>query len=267
MKTTLAGTLIFYALATFFRIREKVAGAPMKNHSRLSLLAAILANLVLLYLATHNTRVSAEFDLSGFLVVASLSLALTAIFIELMMQESYFSIFALPLCMVLLPVSLLVTGRITGPHFTQPWFLIHLIAAITGECFFLMAAISSLTYLFVVRKLKNKNRLKAVFMFPPLTRLDNLTYQTVISGAVLFLIGLAIGIFGNIRHFSGFSPAFKHYFSLIVLIYYAAVIVLRRPLKIAGPKLAQAALIGFALSLALIFVPGNDLHWFPEAVK
>lgn len=239
----------------------------MKNHSRLSLLAGIGFNLVLLYLSTHSARTSAEFGLSSFLVIAALSLALASIFIELMLQENYFSVFSLPISLALLLMSLLTTGQVSGAHFTKTWFIAHLLASITGEGFFMMAAISSATYLFVVRKLKSKNRLKALYLFPPLARLDNLTYRTIIFGALLFLFGLIIGLYGNYLHFSGFSPVLKHYFSFVVLLYYLAIVFLRARLNLAGPRLANAALLGFALSLALIFIPDNDLHWLPEVVK
>lgn len=239
----------------------------MKNHSRLSLLAGIGFNLVLLYLSTHSARTSAEFGLSSFLVIAALSLALATIFIELMLQENYFSVFSLPVSIALLLMSLLTTGQISGIHFTRPWFIAHLLASITGEGFFMMAAISSGTYLFVVRKLKSKNRLKALYLLPPLARLDSLTYRTIVFGALSFMLGLGIGFYGNIQHFANFSPAFKHYFSLLVLLYYVAIMVMRKPLQLAGPRLANAALVGFALSIALILIPDNNLHWLQEAAK
>ncbi len=267
MLTVLALTAICYVIATFFRIREKVAGQPMKNHSRMSLLAAIFFNLQLLYVFTDTTRHSAEFSLGGFFIIGALSLAMATIFIELLLQESYFSAFSLPICLVMLLMSLLMRGHIAGDHFSQPWFLIHLIAAITGECFFLIAAISGATYLFVVRRLKSKNKLKAVSLFPPLTRLDSLTYRTIMIGTLLFLIGLGIGLYGNMKHFAGFSPVFKHYFSVGVMAYYGLIVIMRQKLQLAGPRLASAALLGLALSVALVLLPDNHQHWLAEQIK
>jgi ABC-type uncharacterized transport system permease subunit len=159
---------------------------------------------------------------------------------------------------------MLVSGKIAGEHFSETWFIVHLITSIAGESFFMIAAISSATYLFVVRKLKSKNKLKAVFMFPPLTRLNDLTYKLIKAGILVFFIGLALGLHGNYRYFNEFQPAAKHYFAGLVLFYYFAVALLRKPLKLAGPRLAIAAIIGFILSLILVFVPNNDLHWLHE---
>ena len=267
MQIILAATALSYVIATFFRIREKVANAPMKNHSRLSLIFAIILNLALMYVSTDSARTSSEFELASLLIVGCLGLGLASISIEILMHENYFSIFSLPVGTVLLLMSLLVTGQISGPHFSQPWFIAHLIASITGECFFLIAAISSATYLFVVRKLKNKNRLKALYLFPPLARLDTLTYRTIVFGAISFLIGVLIGLYGNLKYFSNFTPAFKHIFSLVLLVYYGGIMIFRDPLKLAGPRLANAALFGFALAAALLLIPDNQMHWLEEAGK
>lgn len=267
MGMILAATAVCYAVATFFRLREKVAGGSMKNHSRISLLIGIGFNLILLYVSTHSARTTAEFGLGSLFIIGALSMALAAVFIELMLQENYFSIFALPISLTLLLMSSLAAGQISGTHFAKPWFIAHLITSITGECFFVIAAVSAITYLFVVRKLKSKNRLKALYLFPPLARLDIITFQAITSGTISFFIGLSIGFYGNIEYFAKFTPALKHYFSLAVFLYYCSIILLRRRARFAGPRLANAALIGFVLSLALILIPSNELHWLSEATK
>jgi ABC-type uncharacterized transport system permease subunit len=125
----------------------------------------------------------------------------------------------------------------------------------------MISAISSATYLFVVRKLKNKNKLKALYLFPPLARLNDLTGKLVIAGIVTFSTGLAIGLYGSYIHFSSFEPASKHWFAAIVLLYYLAILILKKPLKIVGPRLAIVVIFGFILSIGLILIPDNDLHW------
>ncbi len=264
MQILLAITAICYALATFFRVREKVAGNCMKNHSRISIFAGIFTNSILLFMQAHQATQTSQLELNSFLITGALSIALCTIAIELVFKENYFSIFSLPVCLAVLLLSMLVSGKISGEHFSETWFIVHLITSIAGESFFMIAAISSATYLFVVRKLKNKNKLKAVFLFPPLTRLNDLTFKLIKAGALVFFFGLVLGLYGNYRYFNEFQPAAKHYFAGLVLFYYFIVALLRKPLKIAGPRLAMAAIIGFILSLILVFVPDNDLHWLHE---
>jgi ABC-type uncharacterized transport system permease subunit len=128
----------------------------------------------------------------------------------------------------------------------------------------MIASISSATYLYVVRRLKKKNKLKAVFLFPPLNRLDNLTYKLIFAGTLTFLVGLSIGLYGNYSHFDNFHATAKHYYSGALFLFYFLILILRKPLKLAGPRLAIAAVIGLILSLGLILIPGNELHWQPE---
>ena len=154
-------------------------------------------------------------------------------------------------------------GKLAGAHFAQGWFALHLLLAILGECFFMIAAVSSLTYLFVVRRLKKKNRLRAVFFFPPLARLDDLTFKLIVSGTAVFAVGLLAGLYGNLKHFEAFSPGGKHIFALFLLLFYLALIVARRPFKLAGNRLAVLAVTGFALSIGLVVLPDNELHWKP----
>jgi ABC-type uncharacterized transport system permease subunit len=221
----------------------------------------------LFYLTVSTKNESSQLATASLLEATSFTLAACTLFVELGFKENYLSIFSLPVCITILVLSLLVSGSIEGAQFTQTWFIAHLISSIAGECFFLIAAISSFSYLFVVRRLKKKNRLKAVFLFPPLSRLDNLTYRLIVAGTLTFALGLIFGLYGNFEHFNTFKPAFKHYYSIILLIYYLILCLFKYRLKLAGPRLAHAALIGFVLSLGLILLPNNDLHWNPASIK
>ncbi|MGM0599157.1 MAG: cytochrome c biogenesis protein CcsA [Candidatus Rifleibacteriota bacterium] len=266
MQIVLAATIICYALATFFRVREKVVGSRMKNHSKISFIIGLILNVILFYLTVSSENGNSQLETASLLEAASLTLAACTLFVELGLKENYLSIFSLPVCITILVLSLLVSGSIEGAQFSQTWFIAHLISSIAGECFFLIAAISSASYLFVVRRLKKKNRLKAVFLFPPLSRLDNLTYRLIVAGTITFALGLLLGLYGNYEHFYAFKPAFKHYYSIIVLIYYLILCLFKYKLKLTGPRLANAALIGFILSIGLILIPDNSLHWKPVSI-
>ncbi|GAB4274601.1 MAG: hypothetical protein Kow0029_15100 [Candidatus Rifleibacteriota bacterium] len=235
----------------------------MKYHSRTSLILGFLMNIGLLYSEFSNTNLSSEFDFGIVLIAAATSIAFCTLATEFLFKENYLSIFSLPVCLAMLVLSSIARGKIAGGHFFHPWLMAHLLASFSGESLFALAAISSASYLYVVRRLKKKNRLKAVAIFPPLTRLDNLTFKLLAIGTITFFIGLAIGIYGNFNYFNGLQPTGKHYLSAIVLGYYTGILALKRTLNIAGPRLAIASLIGFLLSLVLIVFPSNQLHWQP----
>lgn len=261
MLVLFIATIAAYAVATFFRVKEKVADRSFKHHANFSLFLGLVCNAIM------TVKVFALSDAflhyQSFFIVGALSLGICTLAIEKGLKETYFSIFTIPAMVVFLLCASFVDGKLAGAHFSQGWFAVHLLLAILGECFFFIAAISSVTYFYVVRRLKRKNRLRAVFFFPPLTRLDDLTFKLLAAGTSIFFIGLGVGLYGNFAHFAEFSPGSKHIFSLIVLAFYLLIVIMRKPLKIAGTRLATLALAGFLLSLGLITIPDNTSHWKP----
>ncbi len=261
MQVLLFATLAGYALATFFRVKEKVAGRSFRHHSNFSLMLGLSCNTLLAIQAFSHSDLHLQYQ--ALFVAGALSLGICTAITEHGLKETYFSIFSLPASIVLLFCSTFTDGVLAGDHFNQRWFAIHLLLSILGECFFFIAAVSSVTYFYVVRRLKRKNRLRAVFFFPPLTRLDDLTFKLIVSGTAIFTAGLATGLYGNYSHFANFAPGTKHIFALALLAFYFFIIVARSPLKLTGTRLAGLAIIGFFLSAGLVTLPDNSEHWKP----
>lgn len=271
MQVLLASTLLAYALATFFRVKERVAGHSMPLHANLSFGLGLVCNIILV--VEVFAFGDSHLHYRTLFVVSALSLTLSTVAIERVLKEKFFSIFTLPISFVFMVCSTFADGTLAGGHFAHSWFAVHMLLAILGECFFMIAAVSSATYLFVVRRLKKKNRLRAVFFFPPLARLDDLTFKLIAVGTAVFAAGLAAGLYGNLSHFSGFTPGGKHVYAGCLLLFYFTLVITRRPLRLAGSRLATLAVAGFVLSLGLMILPDNELHWKPlqtttqEAVK
>ena len=235
----------------------------MKRHSTWSFFLGIFLHLAFIALLIKNDSGNLVFKLNTVLVIVSFSLACTAATIELILKEIYFSIFTLPISLVTLLCSSFFTNTLKGLQFQNPLFLLHLIASSCGESYIMIAAISSITYLYSVRRLKKKNRLKAVFLFPPLNRLDRLSSKLFTLGTAIFMIGITSGLYWHIKIYESFVPSFKHLLSFILLTYNIIVIALKKPMKLAGSQMAILVIIGFFISVCLILVPSNELHWFP----
>lgn len=261
MQVLLFATLISYALATFFRVKEKVAGLSFRHHATFSLIAALTCNAILVFRIFALSESHLQYQ--ALFAAGALSLGLSTLAIESLLKESFFSIFSIPASIVFLFCSTFVDGALMGAHFSQGWFAIHLLLSILGESLYFLAAVSSLAYFYMVRRLKKKNRLRAVFYFPPLTRLDELTFKLIVAGTVMFFCGLGAGFYGNLAHFADFSPGSKHIFSLLLLAFYLVLILARQPLKITGTRLAILTISGFILSIVLIVVPDTAEHWKP----
>ncbi|MBI3039294.1 cytochrome c biogenesis protein CcsA [bacterium] len=253
-----------YGLATVFRVLENVRGKPMTNHGFVALLLGLGCHLASLAMTIQETASTQVFHIRTLFLTAPAVLVMVCAFIELRGKETIFSVFILPLAMIFMVISGFVDSIMEGPYYHGPIFLTHVVASVSGECFFLLSAISGMAYLFEVRRLKSKNRLRALSLFPPLARLDSLISGFADVGWLLFTFGLVFGaiweqgILGTI-----FPREIKQFTALGVWAIFAAIIGGRRFKGWAGTRIASMAIFGFIGSVILIFLTNTGFHEFP----
>ncbi len=265
MQVLLLATIVGFALATFFRVKERVAGHSFRHHSNFSLALGLTCNTVMVFRAFAGS--DADLHYRELFLAGALCMGISTAISEHGLKETFFSIFSLPASIVMLLCSTFADGVLSGGQFSQRWFAVHLLLSILGESFFLIAAVSSTTYFYVVRRLKKKNRLRAVFIFPPLARLDDLTFKLIGTGTAAFAAGLAAGLYGNWSYFVSFSPGGKHIYAGLLLLFYTFILLARKSMRISGTRLATLAIIGFFLSIGLITLPDNARHWQPLQIQ
>jgi len=237
----------------------------MKWHSWAALSLGLIFHFTGLAMNLQENLTTKGFSLQNTSLVSSVILVASCFALEIFSGEIFFTIFILPIAIALLIISGISVPLLEGPHFRGPWFLTHVGFSIAGECFFFMASVSAIAYLFVVRKLKSKNRLRAMYFFPSLARLDNFTLWFVGVGFILFSIGISFGCFWSWYYFGGISLIeTKKAISLGVMLFFAIILLGSRAGKIAGPKLAILSILGFLTSLALAIGVDSRLHWFPQ---
>ncbi len=197
---------------------------------------------------------------AAFLLAAGV-LALVCAALEWRAGETFFSIFGLPLAGILVGFAGLSESVWQNPLFERPWFLAHVAAAVAGECFFLMAAVSATTYLFMVRRLKSKNRLRALQVFPPLAQLDRFTVLFLQSGVAAFGVGIAFGAWGWVGAF-GLSGLLgpKKILSAASFVFFAALLAARSRHVLVGPRWSMLTIAGFVGSLSVLLVD-RGTHW------
>ncbi|HNV73009.1 MAG TPA: cytochrome c biogenesis protein CcsA, partial [Candidatus Ozemobacteraceae bacterium] len=184
--------------------------------------------------------------------------------IEWRSREVYFSLFVLPLSIPMVLLAMLRTNMLEGPEFGGPWFLLHIFGTIAGECFFFLAALASATYLYLVRNLKQKNRGRALFFFPPLSRLDSLITAFTGVGLGLFFLGLFTGGIWSMNRYGALAlhhPKVQGALAIFLLV--GGLLSARLSTGWAGPRWAWACLLSFCLSIILIFGIDGSLHWRP----
>lgn len=254
-----------YALAAFFRFMEKVRGTPTLGwHGTVSAFIGLATHsAVLLHLLSASSPYT-RFPPSLVILVAALTLVISCLFLEWKTRETYFSLFVLPLAIPLVTLAQFRTGILNGPEFSGPWFFLHILGSIAGECFFFLAALAAATYLYLVRNLKQKNRNRALFIFPSLSRLDSLIATFSGIGLTLFFIGLFSGSIWSWDRYGILEFGHpKKWGALAIFLLVGTLYGARAWSGWAGPRWAWACLISFGLSLLLIFGIDGNLHWRP----
>ncbi|HEY9070451.1 MAG TPA: cytochrome c biogenesis protein CcsA [Candidatus Ozemobacteraceae bacterium] len=266
MQITLAIAVVALLLAAFFRILERAAGKTPAWHGTLTLwigLAAAFASF--LGHPGAATGAQAGFSLPLALQIAGFVLAAVCAWLEWRSRETFFSLFVLPVSAALLTVAAVGERLLVGTQFRGPWFLLHVGFSIAGECLFFMAALAAITYLIALKRLKDKNRLRAVSFFPPLLRLESLMTGFLGGGCVLFAAGLFGGFAWFWLQFAILDPLEpKKALSSLLLVVFVAILLLRRREKLPGPRFAWSIIAGFLLSMVLTFGIDSTAHWFPR---
>ncbi len=258
-----AGSLL---LAAFFRILERAAGRTPAWHGTIALWLGLVAALVAMLMTSgQKAAASAGFSLPLAVQIAGFMLAGICGWLEWRSGETFFSLFVLPVAAALLGLAALVEKLLLGSHFSGPWFFLHVGFSIAGECLFFMAALAGATYLFALKRLKEKNRVRAVSFFPPLLRLEKLMIRFLNGGCILFAIGLAAGFAWSWLQFAVFDPLEpKKGLSTLVLLGFGGVSVATRAGRLSGPRVAWGVIGGFLLSMFVVLGIDSSMHWYPK---
>jgi ABC-type uncharacterized transport system permease subunit len=166
--------------------------------------------------------------------------------------------FLLPVVVVLSGVALLLERR---SAFEAPvWATVHVMTAVVGFCGFAVAATSSFLYLLQERSLKTKTASRLPGRLPSLETLDRVNFHALLFGFALLTVGLAIGIVAALAT-GGLGPTWwrdsKVVLSLVVWVFYGAVVVCRLVRSLRGRHIARLTVAGFVL--VLVVLVGADL--------
>lgn len=148
----------------------------------------------------------------------------------------------------------------------------HVILAFLAYALFLGASVTSVAYLFQVRRLKNHHPQGLFHALPSLERLDVSLHSLIQYGYLAFALTLLVGGIWTRVDAELLGP--RWYFapkilqSIIMVVFYAAVFHSRQWGLLRGRKLAFAVLAGFSLMLGIYLVRalfGLSYYYFWEA--
>jgi cytochrome c-type biogenesis protein CcsB len=167
--------------------------------------------------------------------------------------------FMLPLVIVLMIPSVLISGDIAelNPLLKSGWLGVHAILTVLGDAAFAFAFIVSLMYLVQERQLKAKH-LGAIFhRLPSLDVMDTLGYRALTFGWPLYTLGMITGsIWANSAWGTYWNWDPKETWSLITWVVYLILLHLRT-IGWRGRKMAVLAILSFMVVLISFFVLGR----------
>lgn len=230
--------------------------------SRLTLAGALLFSvlLVLRGLTWSQPPLTTAFDvLTLFLTIISG----TVFFIALDERRRALLAFYLPavalLCMLAIPLAIQhVPQQPPVRDLSRVLLVVHVVLAFLAYALFFVASLTSMTYAYLSRRLKqHRASLLVQHKLPSLENLDRTLYRLIGAGYPLFVVTLVLGLgwaWYNPNPLSStwwLSP--KILLSVVMVIFYALSFHGRAAGWLRGPKLAYFVFVGFG-SLLLVYL-------------
>lgn len=186
------------------------------------------------------------------------SLLLIYLLVWRLLRASFLALTAAPLALILFTPSMLIyTQPLSVPSQWSPlWFGLHICALFFSLAFLAIGFGASLFYLYMNRKLKNKERRGAFRRdVPSLSTFDRINHLTVVVGFPLFTLGLVSGfIWAGLTWGDIFTWDPKELLSIFIWLLFAYLFHQRMALGWKGRKPAHLASWIFALSLISLVV-------------
>ncbi|GMW00622.1 MAG: hypothetical protein AMXMBFR84_17590 [Candidatus Hydrogenedentota bacterium] len=176
------------------------------------------------------------------------------------------------LCFYVPPVfALFVANLFVGPFGVQMspeglnWamMVVHVAPAFFAYALFVVASLTSMAYIFQVRRLKQM-RLTGLFQrLPSLEQLDRMLYSLILAGYIAFTITLVLGMWwayfqGNLLNATWWQSP-KIWRAVLMVVFYAFAFHSRQVGWLRGQKLAYLIFVGFT-SLVLLYLGLNVLQ-------
>lgn len=197
-------------------------------------------------------------DLAGALNFFGWALAAGYLLVLWRFKLTVLGAFAAPLTVLLVLLGALLSGGDSalkaGPVYQSVWLTFHLAAIFGGYAFFGLAFVAAVMYLLQERQIKSKRTGPLYRRLPSLNVLDSLNYTCLTVGFPLMTLGLILGVaYAQITLGSYWRWDPKEVWSLILWLFYAALLHQRITVGWRGRRAAILAIVGFSV-LCFTFV-------------
>jgi len=187
-------------------------------------------------------------NLSEILIFLSWSIALIYLVIGPAYRLSLLGAFTAPLVLLLQIVALLLPGETRHGFFRpNPWVEAHAALSIVAYGAYGLACVAGLMFLVQEGQIKSRRPAPIFHHLPPISILSEAITRLVWIGFLLLSLSFAAGFLARLLVSGG-----KFWFSLLIWLIYAVIIVGSKKGLLSGRRLAIATAAAFALALILL---------------
>jgi len=256
----IAVTIYFFSMTSFLYYLVSRKESPRRVSFGITGLGFIFHTLALIVRTIEATYIPIT-GLHEAMSFFSWALVLAFLLIEYKYRIYVLGSFVLPLTFISLisSAALPMEIKMLDPMLQSTWLGVHTILAIMGATAFSIAFLAGLMYLLQEWFLKTKKFNILYHKLPSLDILDDLNYRAISFGFPLLTLGIITGsIWAEYAWGTYWNWEPKQTWSLIVWLFYAAVLHGRLSIGWRGKKAAYMAIIGF-FGVVFTFVGVNIL--------
>jgi ABC-type uncharacterized transport system permease subunit len=241
-------TLLAYGLSFVAYLRFLYAGKALAGRlGTLFLVLGLVAHYFALLERSRGLHTVPYHDLYGSMSLFGWLLALTYLALEVYHRQRSVGGFVLPFVLIFfLAAHLAPADRLAPTRASGPAFAFHVTLSILAYAAFALSFVLSAIFLIQNRLLRSRRLGEVVWRLPPLELLERMSRSSVLIGLVSIAIGTALG-FVWVDRLTGQFWDPKYAVTLVVLLLYAAYLLLSRTTRWRGARASQLCIFNFVI--------------------
>lgn len=247
----------FICNLSFFHIRKN-----WHKVGELALFTGLVLHVIYIGIQFFRPNSSTFLTTAGILLFASLLTIIIYFILDYLYRKEIFEIIFPPLTLFFLLLSSLIANQILlvpqfitlSPMVGKFMIFIHASFSLIGYLLFGVACLTSIFFLKLEQKIKNKTLSLQDIKVPSLGFLDRLNHRVITSGFLFLTVGLLVGITLNLIVKQGFTSInLRLIFPIVTWGFYAFILFDRSIRGLSGKYTATWSIIGF-IAAAFSFV-------------
>jgi len=215
---------------------------------------AVLVNLSHILLRWWQLSAFPANDMKDIFAMIIFFIGLIAIYLSFKMKKANIYIFIMPIIVILGFVAFAHSAIIIRKTLSSFWLMVHLPFTIFGTALFFVSALFGILYFLQEIQIKKKHFGFLYNILPSIDLLNRINQDTMLSGFMLFTMGLLSGFIWGIYEWKGIiimTP--KLIFSIITFVIFGIIILIKKIKGMTPRNTALASILGI-ISVIITYV-------------